>query len=297
MRAIRRHVNAIDRAHPFSFALPALVVYCVFFMVPIFLNIGTAFTDWNTYQTRMNFTGLENFRELVRSGDLLLVIKTTFYFTVTVVLLQNLFGFGLALALERKTRANDFFRGLFFVPAVIAIIVWGYLFQTILHPRGLLNNFLSFILRTDVRVAWLGSVRYTIFVVGVVNTWMWTGFSMMIYIAAINSIPEEILEAGRIDGLRFFGMVRHIIIPLVIPGLTVNILISTIGSLKVFDIIMVLTKGGPGQATHVFNTWIYQTFGQGLLGYASAMNILLIALISLVAFPIYIQLSKRVVEA
>jgi raffinose/stachyose/melibiose transport system permease protein len=92
-------------------------------------------------------------------------------------------------------------------------------------------------------------------------------------------------------------MVRHIIIPLVIPGLTVNILISTIGSLKVFDIIMVLTKGGPGQATHVFNTWIYQTFGQGLLGYASAMNIVLIVLISLIAFPIYTQLSRRVVEA
>jgi ABC-type sugar transport system permease subunit len=297
MKLNRRHLNAIDRAHPFRFAVPALAIYLVFFMAPILVNIGTAFTDWNTYQTRFNFTGLENFRELIRSGDLLLVLRTTFYFTVTVVLLQNVLGFGLALALERKTRANDFFRALFFVPAVVAIVVWGYLFQTILHPRGLLNNFLSFLLRTEVRIAWLGSIRYTIFVVGAVNTWMWTGFSMMIYIAAINSIPEEILEAGRIDGLRFFGMVRHIIIPLVIPGLTVNILISTIGSLKVFDIIMVLTKGGPGQATHVFNTWIYQTFGQGLLGYASAMNILLIILISAIAFPIYIQLSKRVVEA
>jgi raffinose/stachyose/melibiose transport system permease protein len=297
MSSFRRRLNAVDRAHPFSFAIPALLIFGVFFLTPIVLNFATAFTDWNTYQSRMNFNGLENFRELIRSGDLLLVIKTTFLFAVTVVLLQNLFGFGLALALETKSRANDLFRAVFFVPAVVAIIVWGYLFQTILHPRGLLNNFLSFILRTDVRIAWLGSIRYTIFVVGAVNTWMWTGFSMMIYIAAINSIPEEILEAGRIDGLRFFGMVRHIIIPLVIPGLTVNILISTIGSLKVFDIIMVLTKGGPGQATHVFNTWIYQTFGQGLLGYASAMNIVLIAVISAVAFPIYIQLSRRVVEA
>lgn len=297
MERKRRHLNAIDRAHPFSFALPALAIYLVFFLVPIVLNIGTAFTDWNMYQTRMNFTGLENFRELIQSGDLLLVIKNTLYFTVTVVVLQNVCGFALALALEKKTRANDFFRALFFVPAVIAIVVWGYLFQTILHPRGLLNNLLSFLLRAEVQMAWLGSVDYTIFVVGVVNAWMWTGFSMMIYIAAINSIPEEILEAGRIDGLRFFGMIRYIIIPLVIPGLTVNILISTIGSLKVFDIIMVLTKGGPGQATHVFNTWIYQAFGQGLLGYASAMNLLLIIVISLIAFPIYLQLSKRVVEA
>ena len=118
----------------------------------------------------------------------------------------------------------------------------------------------------------------------------------MIYVAAINSIPPSIFEAAQLDGLRFFGMIRHVIIPLIIPGITVNILISTVGSLKVFDIIMVLTKGGPGNATHVFNTWIYETFGQGLLGYASAMNIFLIVFISLIAFPTYTQLSKKVVE-
>ena len=288
--------NAIDRAHPFYFVLPAVIIYFVFFIFPIIVNIGTAFTDWNTYQVTPRFTGLENFRQLVASGDLLHVIKTTLYFTVTVVALQNLFGFFLALALQDKNRLNDFFRALFFVPAVVSIVVWGYLFQTILHPTGLLNAFLSLVLSKKIEVAWLGSIDFTIFVVGGVNVWIWTGLTMVIYIAAINTIPEEIFEAGRMDGLRFFGTVRHIVIPLVIPGMTVNILISMIGSLKVFDIIMVLTKGGPGQATHVFNTMIYQIFGQGLLGYASSMNIILIIIISAFAFPIYIQLSKRVVE-
>jgi ABC-type sugar transport system permease subunit len=292
----RRKLNAIEKAHPFYFALPAVIIYLLFFIIPILINIGTAFTDWNTYQSVANFTGLENFRKLIENGAMFHVTKATIFFTITVVVFQNVFGFFLALALEHETRINQLFRAIFFVPAVVAIVVWGYLFQTILHPRGLLNTVLSFFLRTDVRVAWLGSVKYTIFVVGAVNTWMWTGFSMMIYIAAINSIPQEIIEAAKIDGLSFFGMIWRIIIPLVIPGLTVNIMISTIGSLKVFDIIMVLTKGGPGQATHTFNTWIYETFGQGLLGYASAMNIYLIIFISIIAFPIYIQLSKRVVE-
>jgi len=293
----KRLYSAIDKIHPFYFAIPAVIIYGIFFIVPIVINFGTAFTDWNTYQTGANFTGLENFIKFVQSGDMLRITKATFLFTITVVLLQNVFGFFLALALEKSTRLNNFFRAIFFVPAVIAIVVWGYLFQTILHPRGLLNSILSFIFQSDIHTAWLGSVNFTIFIVGLVNVWMWTGFSMMIYVAAINSIPEEIIEAAKIDGLGYFGMIRRIIIPLVIPGLTINILISTIGSLKVFDIVMVLTKGGPGRATGVFNTWIYETFGQGLLGYASAQNIFLIILISAIAFPIYIQLSKRVVEA
>ena len=293
----KRTYSAIDKIHPFYFAIPAIIIYGIFFIAPIFINFGTAFTDWNTYQSGANFIGFENFIKFIKSGDMLRVTKATFLFTVTVVLLQNVFGFFLALALEKSTRLNDFLRALFFAPAVIAIVVWGYLFQTILHPRGLLNTALSFVFNADITIAWLGSVNYTIFIVGLVNVWMWTGLSMMIYVAAINSIPEEIIEAAKIDGLGYFGMIRRIIIPLVIPGLTINILISTIGSLKVFDIVMVLTKGGPGRATGVFNTWIYETFGQGLLGYASAQNIFLIILISLIAFPIYIQLNKRVVEA
>jgi len=294
---IKKEKSAIDRVHPFYFSMPALIIYGVFFLLPILINFGTAFTDWSTYKTGFNFTGIDNFITFIKNGDIIRSTKATFIFTITVVLLQNVFGFFLALALEKSTRLNNFFRAVFFAPAVIAIVVWGYLFQTILQPKGLFNNILSLIFQTNISTAWLGSVNFTIFVVGLVNVWMWTGFSMMIYIASLNSIPEEIIEAAKIDGLGYFGMIRRIIIPMIMPGLTVNILISTIGSLKVFDIVMVLTKGGPGRSTMVINTLIYETFGQGLLGYASAQNIFLIVLISIIAFPVYIQLSKRVVEA
>jgi raffinose/stachyose/melibiose transport system permease protein len=289
--------SAIEKLHPYYFIIPAVIVYSIFFLVPILINFGTSFTDWNTYQSGANFTGLDNFIKFLKTGDMFRVTKTTFLFTITVVLLQNIFGFFLALALEENTRLNNIFKAIFFAPAVVAIVVWGYLFQVMLRPNGLFNNILSFIFQNDISIAWLGSVNYSIFVVAIVNVWMWTGLSMMIYVAAINSIPKDIIEAAKIDGLGYFGMIKNIIIPLVIPGLTVNILISTIGSLKVFDIVMVLTRGGPGKATSVFNTWIYETYGQGLLGYASAQNIFLIILISAIAFPIYFQLSKRVVEA
>jgi raffinose/stachyose/melibiose transport system permease protein len=283
--------------NPFYFVIPALSLYIIFFITPILLNVGAAFTDWSSYHREISFAGLKNFKRMIENGDLLHITKNTILFTITVVTLQNIFGFLLALALKDETRLNGFLRALLFYPAIVAIVVWGYLFQTILHPTGLFNKLLSFVFVQDISIAWLGDIKYTIFVVGFVNTWMWTGFSMMIYVAAINAISPSIMEAGEIDGLRPLGMIRHIIIPLIIPGVTTSVLISTVGSLKVFDIIMVLTKGGPGNATHVFNTWIYETFGQGLLGYASAMNIFLIVFISIIAFPIYQQLSKRVVEA
>jgi len=289
--------DTVDKIHPMYFAIPAIVVYSIFFLFPIIINFGTAFTDWNTYQSGFNFTGLENFKKLIEYGDIFRVTKTTILFTITAVVLQNVIAFFLALALEKASKLNNFFRALFFAPAVIAIVVWGYLFQTILHPKGVLNSLLSSLVPGDVTFVWLGSVDFTIFVVAGANAWMWTGFTMMIYIAAMNSIPEQIIEAARIDGLGYFGMIRRIIIPLIIPGLTVNIIISIIGSLKVFDMIMVMTKGGPGKATEVFNTWIYETYGQGLLGYASSMNIFMIIFISAIAFPIYLQMSKRVVEA
>jgi len=183
--------SAIEKLHPYYFIIPAVIVYSIFFLVPILINFGTSFTDWNTYQSGANFTGLDNFIKFLKTGDMFRVTKTTFLFTITVVLLQNIFGFFLALALEENTRLNNIFKAIFFAPAVVAIVVWGYLFQVMLRPNGLFNNILSFIFQNDISIAWLGSVNYSIFVVAIVNVWMWTGLSMMIYVAAINSIPKD----------------------------------------------------------------------------------------------------------
>jgi ABC-type sugar transport system permease subunit len=283
--------------HPFYFAVPAAVIFFVFFLLPILFNVVYSFTNWSTYSYDVSFVGLQNFREIFSDRRFINAFKNAIFFTITVVAVQNLVGFSLACALHNPTRLNEVYRAIFFVPCVIAIVVWGYLFTTILHPTGLLNGFLSLWSVNTVRITWLGSVHFTIFVVALVNVWIWSGFTMMIYITSINAIPVEIFEAARIDGTGWPRMITRIILPIIIPGLTVNIVLSIIGGLKVFDIIMVLTKGGPGRATEVFNTLIYETFAQGRLGYAGAVNLLLIILISAIAFPVYINLSKRAVEA
>ena len=296
MALTKQPLNAIDRAHPAWYLLPAASIYVALFLVPILVNVVTAFTDWNAYRRGFNFIGLDNFVAAIESGDLLRVTKTTFLYSVAVVTAQNVFGFSLAMALERKSRASDLLRAIFFVPCVVAIVVWGILFNQLLHPTGLVNQILSTLTGSKVSIIWLGSVKYTIFVVAAVNSWMWTGFHMVIYIAAINAIPPDLIEAGKIDGLGYCGRIWHVILPLIMQGISINVVLSTIGTLKVFDIVMVLTKTGPGGATNVYNTWIYEAFGQALYGYASAINIFLIVLVTVIAYPLYFRMNRRVVD-
>ena len=234
--------------HPISFALPALVVFGLFFLLPILLNVVYSFTDWNTFTSRIRFIGMENYVQMFREDRFLGAFVNALAFTAVVVVLQNLIGFGLALALHAQRPINQVLRAVFFVPCVVSIVVWGYLFETILDMRGLLNGFLAVLSGHPVRIAWLGSVRFTILVVAAVSTWIWAGFTMMIFVTSINAIPAEILESARMDGAGYLRTVGNIIVPIIVPGLTVNLVLTIIGGLKVFDIIMVLTRGGPWPA-------------------------------------------------
>jgi raffinose/stachyose/melibiose transport system permease protein len=288
--------NLVDRMHPLYYAVPAMFFYFIFFLFPIFLNLGFSLTDWTVFTTKIGFAGFKNFIELFKNSEVLNILKNTFEFTIAVALLQNLFGFFLALALHKRTILNSIFRGIIFFPCLISMVVWGQLYSSILAPNGILNKILSAIFFSNISFGWLGSRYFTIFVVAFVNVWVWTGFSMMIYITSINTISSEIIDAGDIDGLSWFGRIRHITIPLIMPGITINIIISLIGSMKVFDIVMVLTKGGPGRATEVFNTFIYRQIGLGYYGYSAALNLILIIIVAAIAFPLYNFLSKRIVE-
>lgn len=283
-------------SHPFYFIIPAVLIYTVIFMLPTFLNIYFAFTDWNTFKNTISFNGLQNYVELMKTGRLFNAIKNTFYYGITVTLLQNVFGFILALLLYKKSRINEFFRSIFFAPAIFSVVLIGYMFSAILSRDGIINDFLSFILNTEVNIIFLGSPVFTIFVVAIINVWQWSGFAMIIYIASINSIPKEVFESAQLDGVNQLQMIKNIIIPMAMPGIIINIIIALIGSFRVFDIIWVMTKGGPGRSTEVFNTLIYDTYSLGRYGEGNAMNLLLLFIISFFAVIIYKNLNKRVTE-
>lgn len=291
--------NAVDRArrpgsdHPMWFVLPALAVLVVFFFTPTLYNFVYAFTDWSSFKSAINFVGLSNFADLLQSGSLLADLRITLTYAVLVAIFQNVFGLILALVFERDTRINRFARVAFFVPVVMSALAVGYIFQAMLKPEGALNAILGFFTRQPVSIAWLGSTTWTIVVVSLIHAWKWMGLSMLIYLAGLKTINEDLVEAARLDGASWWNTFRHIRFPLLAPAITFNVATALLGSMNGFDIVQATTAGGPGGTTELLNIFIFRTFGQGLFAQATTMSLVLFAMVTLLAFPVIRFLRKR----
>jgi len=279
--------------HPAWFLFPALAVLLVFFFVPTIYNFVYAFTNWSSFHSAISFVGLDNFKDLFTNGSLLKDLRITLVYAVLVAIFQNLFGLVLALVLERDTMINRFARVAFFVPVVMSALAVGYIFQALLKPQGGLNDILGFITRHDVNVAWLGSTTWTIVVVALIHAWKWMGLSMLIYLAGLKTISEDVLEASRLDGAGWWTTFREIRFPLLAPAITFNVATALLGSMNGFDIVQATTGGGPGGTTELLNIFIFRTFGQGLFAQATTMSLALFAMVAILAFPVIRILRKR----
>lgn len=278
------------RAGTAGFLLPALVVVSIFYLVPNLLNLALAFTDWSAYRDTIAFTGLDNFRELVREGALVNDLRVTVVYAVVVMVAQNLAGLVLAFALERSNRTNGLFRALFFLPVLISPLAAGYVFKALLADDGPLNRVLG------IEVSWLGSTTWTIVVVALVNAWKFMGVNMLVYIAGLNAIPGELLEAARTEGAGRWRIIRTVQLPLLAPAITFNFVTTLIGAFNTFDIVFAMTNGGPGDSTQVLNAFIQQQYAQGYYGYSISMGLLLLLLVCIVAFPVLLTLRRREVD-
>lgn len=281
------------RNHPLWFLIPALAVLVVFFFLPTLFNFIYAFTDWSSFKTSINFAGFSNFTSLFQSGTLVADLVTTLIYAVLVALFQNLFGLILALLLERDTRVNRAVRVAFFVPVIMSALAVGYIFQALLKPAGALNEMLGFLVGHPVTIAWLGSTTWTIVVVALIHGWKWMGLSMLIYLAGLKTINEDVLEAARIDGSGWWKTFWQIRFPLLAPAVTFNVTTALLGSMNGFDIVQATTQGGPGQATELLNIFIFRTFGQGLFAQATTMSLVLFLMVAILAFPVIRFLRKR----
>jgi len=279
--------------HPSWFLFPALIVLLVFFFLPTLYNFFYAFTNWSSFHSSISFVGLSNFKALVHDGSLLKDLRITLIYAVLVAIFQNLFGLVLALVLERDTAINRFARVAFFVPVVMSALAVGYIFQALLKPQGGLNHLLSFVSGHDVHVAWLGNTTWTILVVAIIHAWKWMGLSMLIYLAGLKTISEDVLEAARIDGAGWWTTFREIRFPLLAPAITFNVATALLGSMNGFDIVQATTAGGPGGTTELLNIFIFRTFGQGLFAQATTMSLALFAMVAVLAFPVIGILRRR----
>ena len=294
-RSGRRPKRGINdaRNHPTVFLVPALAVLVLFFFIPTLFNLFYAFTDWSSFKSQINFVGFDNFVQLLGNGSLLADLRITLVYAILVAFFQNLFGLTLALILERDTRINRFARAAFFVPVVMSALAVGYIFQALLKPAGVLNGILSFVTGQHVSTAWLGDTTWTILIVALIHSWKWMGLSMLVYLAGLKTISEDVIEAARIDGAGWWRTFISVRWPLLAAAITFNVATALLGSMNGFDVVQATTQGGPGGTTELLNIFIFRTFGQGLFAQATTMSLVLFLMVAILAFPVIRILRKR----
>ena len=255
-----------------------------------------SFTDWNSFTTEVNFVGFDNFVRILTSRIIYAQsIKNTFIFTIVTIITKTILALAIALLLTRVLkRGRNFYRVMIFLPAVLPMLVVGIVFRSILHPStGLLNETLNAIGLGFLAQRWLTNPNLALYSVIGVDTWKGAGYIMVILIAGIRAIPETYYEAAKIDGANAFDQLRLITIPLLIPTLTVTTVLNLLYGLKVFDVVWVLTNGGPGYATETVYTIVFKEFSKGRYGFSTAMSTLLFIIMTISGYFVIRLLSRE----
>ena len=232
--------------------------------------------------------GFKNYSVAFMDKTFWMALKNTLYYAVSVTLIQNMLGLLLALGLNKKMKSANFLRTLLFTPAIISTVVISYVFTYIYDTNGLVNIILRFFQLDHLTRTWLGEPKLALVCVAISNIWRFLGYSAVIFIANMQSISTDVIEASNIDGANGFQKFRYITFPLLAPSMTINLTLSFIGCLKVFDTVYTMTGGGPGNYSEVMGTYILKLQGQTLNGYACALAVILTVIIlglNLITFP------------
>jgi len=279
---------------PWWFAVPALLLFAFVVLVPSVRGVYYAFTDWDGLDPGFSVVGLANFVEMFGDPPAVQAIWHTLVIAVAVTVIQNGLGLLLALGVNSIIKSRNVLRVLFFAPAVITPIVTAYLWRNLLGPDGAVNSLLGAVGLGSWRQDWLGDPELALWSVVAVVVWQFAGYSMVIFLAGLQSVPREIYEAAAIDGA---GPVRRfwsVIGPLLAPAFTINLMLSIIGGIKLFDQVYALTGGGPGHATDTLSTLIYKdAFTLGEFGYSIALAVVLTIIVAAASTGQYLVLSRN----
>ncbi|MCU1579703.1 MAG: sugar transporter permease [Rhodoglobus sp.] len=261
------------------FLLPAVVLFAVFVVYPIVYNMQASTLDWDGVNAG-TFVGFDNYVKLFQDPTFLIALRNSAYWIPLTIIPQALIGFLLALALNRGLFASTVYRAIFFIPAILSPVVVGIVWQRIMDPfNGVFTS-----VGKATGLDWLGgnflaNPQTAIFAVIFVNIWMWTGFSMLFYLAGLQLIDTSVLEAAKIDGAGPLQTTARIIFPLLKSTHLSLLLLGIIGSLKTFELVYVLTQGGPAHASEMLPTYAFQqAFQLQSVGYASTISVVLIVI-------------------
>ncbi|MGN7761412.1 carbohydrate ABC transporter permease [Paenibacillus sp. 22594] len=275
---------------------PALLIYSIFFVFPALTGLYYSFTDWRLDRDSITFIGWDNFERIFTDKTLLLAIKNTFIFAVVTVLGKNLLGIALAVGLNMKLKSKNILRAIFYSPSILSVLVISIVFTPMLRSDGTINRIFDAVGLHSLSQAWLTNPSIVIWTVAAVSIWQHTGFQMAIYLAGLQSISKEYYEAATIDGAGSWRSFRSITVPLLLPAININVMLTLIGGLKVFSEVFVLTGGGPGNASQVVGTIILRSFGEGSWGLGTAVNTLLFAAVTIIAIPLLIFMRRKEVS-
>ena len=278
----------------YLFLLPALLIYCTFVLYPIIDNFALSLTNWRGGTDPKTFVGMENYLHALRDPMVLLSLQNNLVWIVGVTV--GVVGLALlsAMLLWTTDRGRLLFRTVFFMPAILSLVVTGIIWNWIYNPVfGILNKIFESIGLSGLSRGWLGDSETALFSVIVTKIWQGFGWSMVLFLAGLMSIDMDLLDAAKIDGANSWQRFRFVTLPQIRHVTTVVTLIAIIAGFKVFDIIFVMTQGGPGNKTLVMSIYIYrQAFKYDAPGYAAAVSIILAAIILSISV-IYIRLRER----
>ena len=263
---------------PYLFLLPAGIVLLIFFFIPFFQTIGLSFLDYSNNIYHASFAGLQNYVAILHNPVFYKVMLNTIIYLVVAVPVLAIIPLFLAILINQKIKGITLYKILIYLPVIVSIVVAAIAFKWLYAEQGILNYLLNvFHIHS---IGWLTDPKYAIYSVIIVTIWKGIGYYMMIYLAALMSVPKELYEACDIDGAGFFTKHLTITIPHIMPTIALVTTISSISAMKIFAEIYVMTKGGPLNSTKTIVYYIYEKAFENLdLGYASAMAVILLVIV------------------
>jgi len=285
-----------EKIYRWQFIAPALLLYCVFFILPVLLNFYYSLTNWNAVRITgevANFVGLDNYKRIFQNPELVGVIWRTIVFGLVTTVFKNIIGLGLALFFNGELRTKNALRAVFFLPSMLSPLVIGLIFGTLLMTSGFVNQVLTAIGLESITKPWLTTGSTAFGAVSAVDIWRQTGFNMVIYLAGLQLIDSSYYEAASIDGAGSAQKLWYITLPRMIPALSINLLLNLSQGLKAFDIVFVLTNGGPAGTTELINTFVYKEFSRRLYGSSAAFGVIVFVITAFFGFVALKLTSKN----
>ena len=276
--------------------IPAVLLMACFVLYPLARGIYISFFKWNGYSQNMTFIGLKNYLSLLSDKYFKSSFWNTMLYGFGSALLQNVFGLALALFLNSKFKIRNAVRTIIYLPVMISGLLMGYIMYFFFQlNHGVINEIFQYLGKDAIN--WLADGTRGKIIITLVNSWQYVGIAMIVYLAGLQNIPSMYYEAATLDGGNKWQIFRHVTLPLLTPAMSTAVIQNVIGGLKLNDVIISLTKGGPTLKTHSLSTYIsYMYFDSEMAGYASAVGVFLFVFIFIISTFLTRYFRKREVQ-